>query len=58
MDKTEKLLKDLTEAHGVAGYEDPIRLILKKYLAPLGKLSMDNLGSLICEKTGSSPPRV
>ncbi len=59
MDATIKLLKELTEAHGVPGYEAPIRAVLRKHLEPLGVLSEDKLGNLICEKQGSAPaPRV
>jgi putative aminopeptidase FrvX len=58
MDSTEKLLKDLTEAHGVPGYETPVRAIVRKYLEPLGNLSHDKLGSVICTHIGSDRPRV
>jgi putative aminopeptidase FrvX len=59
MDSIEKLLKELTEAHGVPGYEAPVRAAIRKYLEPLGKLSQDNIGSLICEKEGTkAKPRV
>ena len=59
MDSTEQLLKDLTEAHGVPGYEAPIRAVVRRYLQPFGPLSQDKIGSVICEKKGSAPaPRV
>jgi endoglucanase len=59
MDKTIKLLKDLTEASGVSGYEAPVREITKTYFQPLGQLTTDNIGSLICQKSGqSASPRV
>lgn len=59
MDLIEKMLKELTEAHGVPGYEAPIRAAIRKYLKPLGKISQDNIGSLICEKEGTKErPRV
>ncbi len=59
MDATIKLLKELTEAHGVPGYEDPIRAVLRKLLEPLGTLTEDKLGNLICEKQGrDKAPRV
>jgi len=54
VDSIEKLLKDLTESHGVPGYETPIRAVVRKYLQPLGELSQDKLGSVICKKKGSS----
>jgi putative aminopeptidase FrvX len=59
MDSTLQLLKELTEAHGVPGYEGPIREITRKYLQPLGTLTQDRIGSLICRKDGqSSSPKV
>jgi len=59
MDSTRQLLKELTEANGVPGYEAPIRAVVRKYLEPLGSLSQDKIGSLICRKVGSAEaPRV
>jgi endoglucanase len=59
MDPTEILLKELTEAYGVPGYETQVRAVVRKYLEPLGELSSDKIGSLICKKRGSSDfPRV
>lgn len=59
MDSTAQLLKTLTEAYGIPGYEAPIRAVLRKYLQPLGELSQDKIGSLICQKSGSTEaPRV
>ena len=59
VDKTLELLKELTETHGVPGYETPIRAVVRKYLEPLGDLSQDKIGSVICHKVGKSEsPRV
>jgi putative aminopeptidase FrvX len=59
MDSIENLLKEMTEAHGVPGYESPIRAVVRKYLEPLGQLSQDKMGSVICEQPGdSAAPRV
>jgi len=59
MDFTSQLLKELTEANGIPGYEAPIREVVRKYLKPLGALSQDKIGSVICEKNGTSKaPRV
>lgn len=59
MSTTEELLKKLTEAPGVSGYEAPVRGIVREYFKPLGDLSQDKIGSLICKKTGSaSSPKV
>ena len=52
MDKTEALLKELTEAHGVPGYETDVREVIRKHLKPLGPISEDNMGSLICKRPG------
>ncbi|MEJ2758956.1 MAG: M42 family metallopeptidase [Anaerolineales bacterium] len=59
MMETKELLKNLTEAHGIPGYEAPIRALLRKYFEPFGELSQDKLGSLICRKPGSqTAPKV
>lgn len=55
MDIIATLLKDLTEANGAPGYENEIRAVVRKHLAPLGELSQDKNGSVICKKTGSAP---
>ena len=53
MTDTKDLLKSLTEAYGIPGYEAPIRSLVRQYFEPLGELSQDKLGSLICRKEGS-----
>lgn len=59
MDSTKKLLKELTEIHGVPGYETPVREIIRNYLEPLGSISQDKIGSLICERIGQQEsPRI
>ncbi len=59
MDSTFNLLKNLTEANGVSGFEAPIRAVVREYFKDLGELTQDKIGSLICKKTGSvSSPRV
>jgi len=59
MDTTESLLKELTEAHGIPGYETPIRAVVRNYLQPFGGLTQDKVGSVICEAKGTSAsPRV
>lgn len=55
MDQTEQFLKTLTEAHGVPGYETEVRAVLRDYMAPLGYLTQDKLGSLICRQSGDGP---
>ena len=52
MDFNETLLRELTEAYGVPGYEAPVRAVVRKYMEPLGELSQDKVGSLICRLEG------
>jgi endoglucanase len=48
-----KLLKTLTEAFGVSGFEAPVRTVVGDLLAPLSTgMQTDNMGSLIASKTG------
>jgi putative aminopeptidase FrvX len=59
MDSTELLLKELTEASGVSGFESEVRAVMRRYFTPLGEISHDKTGSIICCKTGTaSEPRV
>jgi putative aminopeptidase FrvX len=53
VDKLERLLKELTETPGVAGYESDVRNVIRRYFAPLGEISQDKLGSLVCKKKGT-----
>lgn len=55
MDETTELLKKVTEAHGVPGYETEVRAVLRELMEPLGELSQDKLGSLICRQPGDGP---
>lgn len=49
-----ELLKELTQAWGVAGREKNIRAIIKREIAPLAdEMYTDNLGNLIAVKRGS-----
>ncbi|MEE8389831.1 MAG: M42 family metallopeptidase [Anaerolineae bacterium] len=57
MDQTQQLLQELTEAHGVPGYEAEIRALVRGYLEPLGAVEQDRIGSLICRQ-GEAGPRV
>ena len=54
MDEIESMLKELTEASGVSGYEEEARGLMRRYMAPLGEMSQDKLGSLICRKQGTA----
>lgn len=59
MDETALLLQELTEAHGVPGYEAPVRDVVRSFLMSMGELSQDQLGSVICRKRGPAEgPRI
>ncbi|MGH9388532.1 MAG: M42 family metallopeptidase, partial [Vicinamibacteria bacterium] len=59
-DETEKLLEELTNAHGVSGFEGPVRDILRReWKDLLTDLHTDGIGNLIGSLPGSSDsPRV
>ncbi|NNF98790.1 MAG: M42 family metallopeptidase [Desulfobacteraceae bacterium] len=56
-DHTQQLLKELTEAHGVPGYESDIRHLIRCHLESLGRIEQDRIGSLICA-AGEKGPKV
>jgi len=59
MDNTEQLLKSLSEAPGVPGYEEEVRRLLRQYLEPFSEIEQDRLGSLIAKMQGPADrPRV
>lgn len=60
MDYTENLLKEMTEADGVSGYETEIRKIMARELRGLtDEVSFDKMGSVMGTKKGSAAnPRV
>ena len=55
MDASEKLLKELTEVHGIPGYEHEVRALVRGYVEPLGAVEQDKIGSLICRLEGEGP---
>lgn len=55
MDPRETLLKTLTEVHGVPGYEQPARDLIRSYLEPLGQVTQDKIGSVVCRLAGDGP---
>ncbi|MFQ6102096.1 MAG: M42 family metallopeptidase [Anaerolineae bacterium] len=57
MDQTQQLLQELTDAHGVPGYEAEVRALVRRYVEPLGTIERDHIGSLICRQ-GEAGPRV
>jgi len=59
LSKYEKLLQELTDAHGVPGFEDEAVEVMKKHLKAADEISFDKLGSLVAVKKGKSEkPRV
>ena len=49
-----ELLKKLSDAHGISGYEDEIREIIKAELEDyVDEIKVDKLGNIICIKNGS-----
>ncbi len=60
MDKTELLLKEVTEANGISGYEDEVRNIMTRELGPISdSVEYDKMGSVLGRKKGSADrPRV
>jgi putative aminopeptidase FrvX len=57
VDRTQDLLRELSEAHGVAGYEAEVRAVVRRHLEPLGGIDHDRIGSLVCRQ-GEAGPRV
>lgn len=53
--KGEKLLRELTEAHAVPGFEGEVREIFRKQLDGVGKFSTDRNGSVLCSLPGKGP---
>ncbi len=53
------LMRDLTEAPGIAGYETAVRQLMLRHLEPLGVIHHDNLGGIACCKAGKAErPRI
>ncbi|UCD63244.1 MAG: M42 family metallopeptidase [Candidatus Zixiibacteriota bacterium] len=60
MDKTELLLKEITEANGVSGYESEIRKIMVREMKDnVDRIEYDKLGSVLGHKKGTADsPRI
>jgi len=59
MNNTIELLKELTEAPGVPGYEDEVRKIIRNHLSDITTIETDKVGSIVCRKDGKSEqPRI
>lgn len=53
------MLKELSEAPGVSGYEREVRKIIRRYVEPYAVIEQDRLGSIIAKRTGRSDrPRI
>lgn len=58
-DRARELLRRLSLAAGPPGAEDEVRAIVRETLAAVGTLAHDRLGSVLCEKRGTSAaPRI
>lgn len=57
MDSTVRLLKELSETHGVPGHETEVRAVVRRHLQNSGRIDHDRIGSLVC-RTGQAGPRV
>lgn len=59
MDQTEELLKEITEASGVPGYEGDVRAVMRRHLEKVAHIEQDKMGSFIGKRQGvSERPRV
>jgi len=55
LDETLQMLKELTDANGIAGNEQEPREVMRKYIAPYAdEVTTDHLGSLIARKRGAA----
>lgn len=58
-DETLEMLKEITDASGVSGYEGEVREVIKEHLKDITTIESDGLGSVICKKKGASEsPRI
>jgi endoglucanase len=58
-DQTIELLRELTEANGVPGYEHEVREIIRRHLQDFTVIEQDRLGSIVCRKKGlAETPRI
>ncbi|MHC1588303.1 MAG: M42 family metallopeptidase [Methermicoccaceae archaeon] len=56
MDEMQKMLEELSNAHGISGYEDSIRSIVKRLATPYcDEVYEDALGNVICKRGKGSP---
>src|SRR4030042_1817766 len=58
-DTTMDLLRELTGAPGISGYEQEVREIIRKHLQTITTIEQDRLGSIVCRKNGEvEKPRI
>jgi endoglucanase len=58
-DETLQLLRELTEASGISGYEQEVREIIRRHLLNVTVIEQDRLGSIVCRKKGETEtPRI
>jgi putative aminopeptidase FrvX len=58
-EETLQMLRELTDAPGVSGFEGPVREVMRRYLEPVGEILTDNLGGVAGRKVGlEGGPRV
>lgn len=58
-DATIELLRELTEAPGVSGYEEQVREIIRQHLKKITVIEQDRLGSIVCRRDGKCDmPRI
>ncbi|HXX33904.1 MAG TPA: peptidase M28, partial [Thermodesulfobacteriota bacterium] len=58
-DETMELLRELTEAPGISGYEQEVREIIRRHLQGITTIEQDRLGSIVCRKSGKAEkPRI
>ncbi len=54
-----ELLKSLTQADGIPGYETEVREIFRDAVSDVGPIGTDGLGSIFCERAGNvEQPRI
>jgi putative aminopeptidase FrvX len=60
VDDTLRMYEELTCVHGISGYEEPVRQVMRKWLEPLSdEVITDNLGSIAGVKKGTANgPRI
>ncbi len=59
VDPSIELIRELTEASGISGYEREVRDVIRRHLSGIASIEQDGLGSIVCSRRGNSDtPRV